>query len=70
MTVRQVRVLEMYSCGMSFREIGRDLSYGYGTIKDDTLAIRAELGVRTMYGAVAEAFRLGILSPHPLGALA
>ena len=63
LTNREVEVLQLFALGHSTAEVAGELHLAVNTIRNHLAAAMAKLGVGNRLRAVAEAIRLGIVSP-------
>jgi DNA-binding CsgD family transcriptional regulator len=66
LTSRQVQILRMVADDMTDTQVAEGLHLSPSTVMTHMKSIRKALGTRTRAGAVAKAFRLGILDGREL----
>lgn len=62
LTERDIEILRLLAAGKRLMDIADDMNYARATISEYAMTIRAKLGARTNEHAVAQAFRLGVLT--------
>lgn len=61
LTARQIEILQLFSRGLSYQEVGEQLNVTTQTIKNHASAIYERLGVKNKTEAVFEARSIGLL---------
>jgi DNA-binding NarL/FixJ family response regulator len=61
MTPRELEVLARMAAGLSNRAIAADLGIEYTTVRSHVQAVLEKLGARSRIGAVARAYRSGLV---------
>jgi DNA-binding NarL/FixJ family response regulator len=68
LTRRELQVLRLLANGLDQREIARELSISPKTVSTHIQNLLAKLGVHSRAQAIAEAYRVGLVSSEPLDA--
>jgi DNA-binding CsgD family transcriptional regulator len=61
LTPREVEILSLIADGLTYEEIGARLGIGIETARTHLAKARDRLGAQSRAGAVAKAFRLGLI---------
>ena len=63
LTVREIEILQLLAHGVATTEVATELALAVNTVRNHLASAMAKLGVGTRLAAVAEAIRLGAVSP-------
>lgn len=63
LSVREIEVLQLLAHGAATTEVAAELTVAVNTVRNHLASAMAKLGVGTRLAAVAEAVRLGVVSP-------